>query len=257
MAAKMSKPTLSVSEAARRCGVDRTTIQRKIREGKLNRTTGKGGIVGVTLESLRQEYPNFEANREAAAGGAVPHAVQHAAEGAVQHPSTAVPRRMRQGVRYSTPVQHAAEGQVITTKGDTLPPQIAARIAELEARLEEKGIQIAELKTAHDNHIKTLTAELERAHAKNDLLNMQIADARRHETARLQSPKPEAVTIDGDISEIKTEPPEPKTDGTRGRHKSVLNGKAKPMPRTESKTGRRAVVETRQPNRARAWWQWF
>jgi hypothetical protein len=48
---------LSISEAARRAGVDRATIHRKIREGVLSKEIGEGDRPFIDLSELARLYP--------------------------------------------------------------------------------------------------------------------------------------------------------------------------------------------------------
>lgn len=54
-------PVLSLSEAARRAGVDRSTIRRKLHQGELSATPRPDGSQGVELSELARLYPHVVA----------------------------------------------------------------------------------------------------------------------------------------------------------------------------------------------------
>ena len=54
---RVAQVKLSISEAARRAGVDRATIQRKVREGKLSKENDESGRPLIELSELARVYP--------------------------------------------------------------------------------------------------------------------------------------------------------------------------------------------------------
>ena len=67
---------LSISEAARRAGVNRTTLHRRIEKGELSKEIGDDGKPAIDLSELARLYPAVVKSERA----------QHAPQQAMQHP---------------------------------------------------------------------------------------------------------------------------------------------------------------------------
>ena len=177
----MPEKTISLHEAHRRYGVALSTLRRKIKSGELTRARDGG----VTVASLKRLYgePESDPRTEGERSGIAP----------------------RSGVV-----------SLLGAEGGALPPEHVALVATLQAKLEAADQakanqaeahrrEIAAFETARtrevaaqNNYIDGLRDLLEQAHEENKALHMQIADARRHETARLAPPSAHGPTIEGE-----------------------------------------------------------
>jgi len=181
----MPAELLSVHEASRQYGKDRRTIQRKIARGELTKRTMKNGEIGIAVHDLETA---FGAHVQ---GGGAPLAASQTPPAA---PLAAGGRR-------------AASGAITQ---DSHPLEIV--VARLEASLELERQRRVDLEEARqrevakqNDHIDTLRTQLDEAnaraaaaHQESQNLHRQLADARRHETARLAPPSPMGNVINGD-----------------------------------------------------------
>ncbi len=219
---------IPISEAARRQGVNRSTIQRKIAKGELERVALKNGKVGVTIKSL-----------EAAFGG-MPQGAADAA-------------RTQQAAACRT-VPHAAAAPA-APQAEEIPTTIATLRAELTAALQRQA-DIEELRRqvvqAQNEHIDSLRKELEQkareleaanlraeaAHQENLNLHRQLADARHHETerARIAPPTPFADVIESKPEQPPAEATKPNAKKSDARYRTRgprPTGATPPTPKPE------------------------
>ncbi|MBF0548874.1 MAG: hypothetical protein HQM08_30930 [Candidatus Riflebacteria bacterium] len=225
---------IPIAEAARRYGVNRSTIQRKIAKGELERIALKNGKVGVTLKSLEAAFgtpPQGAANAARTEQDAAPSAACRAAPRAAAA-SAALPSNAAAAVA-------------------TLRAELAAAV-QRQTDIEEMRRQVVQ---AQNEHIDSLRKELEQkareleaanqraeaAHLENMNLHHQLADARRHETerGRLAAPSPAspAIVIEGMAAD------QPAGKPTRRRIKARRSD-ARPAPATK-------------PEPSRPWWRLF
>ncbi len=199
----MNARHITISEAARRHGVSRSTIQRKIARGELERVALKNGSVGVTLASLRRVYGDLDTLPHDAAPP-LPHAAGNAAP--VLHPCG---------------MPHAAPSAT----------ELAAEVALLRERLAASEASKDELRNALDHERTDRAAEravyqTALADMSRQLVAVKGADYAR-DMAKITEGK--SQTINGETAEPEPSEQPQKQSAARGAKTRRDNKPTKPQ----------------------------